>query len=187
MIGGTPKAKKLLFAKATNAYSIVGLAEEYMIRNALTASGRFQLDDNPIGVGSYRHSGYFMASTHGTPTAITLTAADNGTLQVANHSAKTAYTLPAISTVGIGLRFSFIAVNNTGFSITSAAGDDIIGYNDIAADSLTWDQTGLVIGTMVTLECIPTTGTTPYTPKWMVSVQSATTAAGVTTLPVMTS
>lgn len=182
-VGGTLKAKSLLIAKGSNSFGLAGTAEEFFVRQQLTATGRFQLDDQIQGSTNgwlaYQH-----ASLQTNPAAITLTSAQNNTLCIANHSALTAYTLPSVTSTGIGMKFGFVALTNTGFSVSSSPADRLVWYNDAAADTVTYDSTGTTIGTILVAECIPSDPTdSVYTPKWILYNMSAVTTAGAATIP----
>lgn len=181
-VAGTLKASALLIAKASNAYGLAGTVEEYMVRNALTDTGRFQLDDQLQGAAS-RWAAYQFASLQTDPTAITLTAAQNGTLCLGNHSALTTYTLPAPV---VGLRYGFFAQTNTGIAIQAATNGDLQFYNDAAGNKVTFSTNVKTIGAMIVAECIPTVSTTTLGPKWMLSFQGMPTTDGTALFPVYT-
>lgn len=80
----------------------------------------------------------------------TVTAADNGTLfTTVGASGSVTFTLPALAA---GLRYEFMAGADQNMVVMSAAGDDIITFNDLAADSLTFSTSGEKIGAWVALE-----------------------------------
>ncbi len=72
----------------------------------------------------------------------TVVAADAGTLFTA--SAAAVFTLPALA-AGLG-PFGFLNLADANMGVASAAGDDIVWLNDVAADSLTFSTTSEKIG-----------------------------------------
>jgi hypothetical protein len=106
-----------------------------------TLSPRFVFDDN--FVGNYRFPGTRFA----TKTAdYTVVAADNFTL-FDNTGAVGAvnFTLPALAN---GYLFGFRVAADQSVTVTSAAGNDIIAFNDNAASSVAFSTGGAKVGGM---------------------------------------
>lgn len=81
----------------------------------------------------------------------TLTADESGVM-FTNRGASAAitFTLPAVSGLPIGTRYSFQGVSATGFTVASnGSSDNILTLNDAAADSITCTTTSKIIGAAV--------------------------------------
>lgn len=178
-VGGTLKAKSLLVAELGNALGLAGRDEEFFVRQQLTATGRFQLDDQ-VGGSTNGWLAYQHASLQTTPAAITLTTGQNNTLCLANHSALTAYTLP---TPKIGLRYGFAALTATGMSISSSPADKLLWYNDVDVDTIQFDSAGTTIGTIIVAEAVPYDPADLSDARWLLYNMSAVSTAGAATIP----
>lgn len=145
------------------ASSLVGL--DNMSRKQLEAGGILFDDTRGSGFGIPYIRELNKAADY------TVVAADNGTLFTA--SAAVNFTLP---TLAAGLHFLFYNDADSNMTVTSAAGDDLIVFNDVAADSVAFSTAGGKIGGSV--EVIANQAGT----KWRVFSRSA----GANTITVVT-
>lgn len=106
--------------------NLIGL--DAMARSALKKQG-FVFDDAPTVVADagqeYVGPKYVTADT-------TLTSSDSGKLIVSNGSALT-HTLPTLAN---GLVIDIMNIHDSAFTVSSAAGNDIIAVNDVAASTV---------------------------------------------------
>ncbi len=85
--------------------------------------------------------------------AYTITAAESGTL-FTNRGATAAvtFTLPAVTGLPIGTKYSFYGVSAYGYTVASNGSlDNIVSKNDVAADSITATTTSLMISAAVSV------------------------------------
>ena len=108
-------------------------------------------------------------------TTKTLVAADNGKHFLSLAAGN--YTLPANNAANVGFTVMISQITDANLVITSAAGDDIIGLNNAAADTITFSTANEKIGTRVMVQLIYTAASTR---RWIVHNLGATTqvAAG---------
>lgn len=139
--------------------SLVGHADEYLVRRALADAG-FVFDDDPMGYLAGRGERVYQA----TGTAETLTASQNGSLVVASNAAAETITLPAIK---VGLSFDILRTGDQNLIVTSPEGDNIIVGNDLSADSVTFSTAGQRIGARLRMRCIYVNVSGTMTPKWL--------------------
>jgi len=79
----------------------------------------------------------------------TVLPGDNGNLFTnAGASAAIVFTLPALGPL---YKFGFIVIAGQNVSIASAAGDDIVTFNDAAADQISFETSNELIGGYVEL------------------------------------
>ena len=146
-----------------------GLKYVSAIRNWL--HGRFLLDDDIAGVQSGGWGGWSRvmdvslhpSATGGPPvSALTLTNADNGTFfHTAAVGGNFTITVPTAAS-SIGMRFG---VYHAGGALTydiivDTVNGQLIGFNDLAGDSLTWGGDTTAVGACATFVCISAT-------KWL--------------------
>lgn len=78
--------------------------------------------------------------------AYTVSAADSGTVfTTRGASAAVTFTLPAVAS-GSGCVFTFISAANFAMTVASAEGDNIVTFNDAAADSIALSTANEIIG-----------------------------------------
>ena len=83
--------------------------------------------------------------------AYTVTAEESGVI-FTNRGGTVAYTftLPAVTNLPIGTRYTFIGTNAYGFTVASNGSlDNILSLNDVAADSITCTTASKIIGARV--------------------------------------
>lgn len=81
----------------------------------------------------------------------TITAEESGVI-FTNRGASAAitFTLPAVSNLPIGTKYSFYGISATGFTVASnGSSDNILTMNDATADSITCTTTSRIIGASV--------------------------------------
>ena len=79
-------------------------------------------------------------------TATTVTADDSGSLFIDKSTSTHTYTLPAIA-LGAGKAFMFFKLGTGTMTIASAGSlDNIVAFNDVAADSVSFGTTNEKIG-----------------------------------------
>lgn len=115
-------------------------------RRQLLASGKFIFSDEDAGKPGFLGLPLREIAKDDDYTVL---ASDNGTLFTTLGAAgAVVFTLPAIAQ---GLAFEFLNLVDQNMSIVSAAGDDIVWVDDLAADSLTFVTTDQKIGAHVLL------------------------------------
>jgi hypothetical protein len=132
LIGGTPKASGLLVTNGAAVEAVVGSGLEALIRAQMQP--RFQFDDMYFGnsLGGFRR--IVLSSTVAVANAYTVTDADQDTLFVADAACN--FTLP--TRVVVGARFAFFNLTDAAMVLTSqGSNDNIVGYSDQQADTLT--------------------------------------------------
>ena len=134
------KAKELLIQGS----ALVGHTDEFLARRQLWGMGCI-LDDDTNGQKAGAQTRYIEKITD-----YTVVAADNGTV-FTSTTADTNYTLP---TLAAGLEFEFVQTADFELAVTSAAGDDIIGGNDVAGDSITFTTASEQIGARVKFKSV---------------------------------
>lgn len=151
MVGGPVKASGLIIPGQSSA-GIAGQALEHLIRTQMSANGAFQFDDGLFGNawGGWSNTRIMTGAAQ----AFTIVAGSglNNCLfrcQCTGGPPGIAFTLPAPA---IGLRYGFYAENDAGFSVTGAAANQLIGYNNAAtASTITVDTTAKSIGCLIEL------------------------------------
>jgi hypothetical protein len=135
-ISGSNQNKLLavIVAGPIKAAKVYGL--DYLARSQ--SKGRFLFDDdlNAVQIG-WRHE---QAKT----SDYTIVAADTGKL-FTNTGATGAVTF-TLPTLAAGLVFDFFVVADQNVTVASAAGDDMVIFNDVAADSAAFSTAGQLIG-----------------------------------------
>lgn len=144
--------------------ALVGHADEYLARRRLAEIG-FKLDDDPQ---NYKSGLTLRRATKATD--YTVVASDNGT-QFHAITANATFTLPAIKA---GLSFDFIRMSDHNLVVTSAAGDDVVVGNDLAADSVTYSSSGNKIGARIKVTAMYVSGTL----KWVAEIVPAPFSTG---------
>lgn len=149
----------------------MGRLTEWAIRvkssqlGGLDAIARAQLSDRFIFDDDL--AGYFMEFFREIPKTAdyTVLASDRGTM-FTNTGAVGAvnFTLP---TLAPGLKYGFRVVADQSVTVTSAAGDDIVAFNDASADSVAFSTGGAKVGGVFIVQS-NAAGT-----KWYVDVRSA--------------
>jgi hypothetical protein len=169
LVGRAPlKARKLLIEGTV----LVGDTDEYQARRELAKAG-FVLDDDPQNFLSGLHQRIVRVTGAG---AYVVTASQNGSLIIFSNAAAVAITLPALIP---GLEFDLLREGDEEIVVSSAAGDDIIVGNDLAADSITFTTAGNHIGAMVNVKSLYVGGTL----KWLLTLPNVPIGTGVNTLP----
>lgn len=121
--------------------ALVGHAYEYLARAQLHMAG-FVLDDDPMGY----LSGLVGRTEWDTTTALTPTAAQNGTTFYLSNAAAVAVTLP---TIKAGLRYTFIRTADEEMTVTGT-GALLVG-NSSTAGTITFTTAGQQIGAQVSV------------------------------------
>ena len=124
-----------------NGTAFTSSSYEHLARRQLVVGGRYLLSDNISN----------QAAALGLPiverakaTDYTVTTSDMGVLFTNTGAAGAVnFTLPAIEA---GLAFEFQVVADQDLTVTSAAGDDMVAFNDAAADSVAFSTAGQKIG-----------------------------------------
>lgn len=118
-----------------------------LARRQLERSGKFNFTDDPSSAAR----GIISAAFEVTKTAAyTITAADNGTrFDTTGATASVTLTLPAIAS---GLEFNVRSNAATAVIVSSAAGSDIIGPNNLTASNLAYSTSGQIIGGLVNIK-----------------------------------
>lgn len=156
LVGRAPvKARKLLIEGTV----LLGDTDEYLARRALAKAG-FVLDDDPFNYLSGQNQRVVRATGAG---AYAITASQNGSLLIFSNAAAVAVTLPTLIP---GLAFDILREGDEEIVVASAAGDDIIVGNDLAADSITFTAAGNHIGAMVHVESLYVGGVL----KWLMTL-----------------
>ena len=138
--------------------NLVGL--DLLAREQL--SRHFMFDDSVIGTHGVLNVPVRQITKTADYTAVT---ADNGTLfDNAGASATVNITLP---TLAVGLAMGISVVADQTLTITSAAGNDIVAFNDASASSLSFGTSSAKVGGQLWLMANPA-GT-----KWLVQNRSA--------------
>lgn len=170
LIGGNIKAGSLIIDGASSTLGIDGKPDEHYVRGLM--SGRYIFDDSyHQWVGGTLMGGWkkIMAKT----TDYTVLEVDNGALFTNNGAAGAVnFTLPAI-TNSRGQRFGFYVATDQTLTVTSAAGNDLLMYNDIAGSSVSFGTASRKVGGM--FEVIGMDNT-----KWMVRTSMADAAQTIT-------
>jgi len=170
LLAGSMKAADLLI----EGTAFTSSTAEHLARRQMVGSGRFIIDDDPLGGAAFLGGALKNKTVTGDTT---VTAADNGTRFVAT-TADADFTLP---TLEAGLVFEFLRASDHELKVTSAAGDDLIVGNDLAADSVTFTTASEQIGVLVRVEAIYV-GTTL---KWLVTYPLPPLGTGVTGGPTL--
>ena len=119
--------------KASGLVGIDGLAREQM-------RAAFQFDDELPGRGWFPFAGrQFQNKT----TNYVVVASDNGTIFTTTGGTGTNFTLPTLAS---GLSFMFYNSVDQNMTVTSAAGNDMFAFNDLAASSVAFSSGGAKIG-----------------------------------------
>lgn len=137
MVGGCLKADSLLIPGASD-YGIVGHANEFLVRSQ--AYGRFMFDDMVFGspFGSWQRVVTKTAN-------YTVQESDNNTLfTTRGATAAVEFTLPVTSRRG--LRFGFYNAADQNMKVTAGTPDTLVVFNDIAADSISYETANARIG-----------------------------------------
>lgn len=139
--------------------------DEFYVRQRLMARG-FLFDDD-------FDQKLYAPVLHGREKVVTgdttVTAADNGTLFiVSGSSGATIFTLP---TFEAGLTFEFLQLDDQNMTIASASSsDNIVGKNDVAADSIAFSTMSEKLGAHVRLRSLEVSA------KWMTDLLCSCTA-----------
>lgn len=112
-----------------------------------------------------------MTNVQAAATTLTPTTAQSGSRFIVTNAAAVAITLPAVAE---GLIYEFVRAADEEMVVASAAGDDMIAGNDLAADSVTFTTASQHIGAIVRVEGI-LVGTTA---KWLVTIPQAPFSTG---------
>lgn len=153
--GGRLKSRMLLI----EGTAFLASTDRYLARRALARAG-FVLDDDPFNYLSGLNQRVIRVTGAG---AYAVTAAENGSLLIFSNAAAVAVTLPTLIP---GLEFDILREGDEEIVVASAAGDDIIVGNDLAADSITFTTAGNHIGAMVHVKSMYVGGTL----KWLMTV-----------------
>lgn len=135
---------KIAVAGRARAGDCINLDQQ--ARNALSL--RFQFDDDypgPVGVP--------FGKVITKAADYTVVAADNGALFItAGASGAVTFTLP---TIAAGLRFQFYNVVDQNMAVASAgSSDNIVGMNDLGADSITFSTSSQKIGACLEVQAV---------------------------------
>ena len=95
-------------------------------------------------------------------TATTIADDESGITYLLSNAASVTMTLPAIA-VGGGQEFIFYRVADEALIITSAEGDNIVGFNELAADTITFTTATEHIGACILIRSVDVAGT----PLWL--------------------
>lgn len=125
--------------------NLIGL--DARARNSLAKQG-FNFDDATTAKVA---CGSTFAGTRYVTATETLTSADYGKLIVSNGSGAVVLTLPALSN---GATIEVLNVADQNFSVVSAAGNDMIGVNDLSASSIVVATSSMKIGARLKFEAI---------------------------------
>jgi len=137
LFGGNVKVKGLVQAALTSA-GIVGTDNEYVIRNQMSRSFRF--DDDPVGYNTLEPR-YMRAQA----TDYTVTEADRGTHFTTDGAAgAVTFTLPTVAKKDLAYWFTNTVDQN--MIVVAGTPDTIITQNDIAADSVALQTASQKIG-----------------------------------------
>ena len=142
LVSGIIDPAKLIIG-ANSTRGIVGDAFEYAVRKQLAGCGNFIMEDRPVEMplGSWTHEAAKTAD-------YTLTEADRDILWTNEGDADAInFTLPA--TAKKDLAYYFYVVADFNFTITAGTADTMIVHNDIAADSISFQTAGELIGNHV--------------------------------------
>jgi len=149
MVRGLVDPTRLLLG-GNASYSIVGNANEYLIRGQLQQLG-FYLQEDPSITSLYRTTTFF---DHGYSNVVaktadyTVSAYESGTLFTTRGAAGAVnFTLPA--TPAKGLVFSFYNAANQNLTVTSGTADTMTVFNDLTADSVAFSTASAKIGGMI--------------------------------------
>lgn len=159
------KVRKLLIEGA----AFVGHVDEYLARRQLAAA-HFILDDDPFGYKAGQGNRVLRV----TGTTKTVTADENGTLQIFSNAAAVTVTLPAIKS---GLIYDFLREGDEEIVVVSPTADNVIVINDASADGVTFTTAGEQIGAQIRVESIYV-GTTL---KWRMTLPYVPFNTGVNT------
>lgn len=130
-------------------------------RAQLGQTGKFFFDDDPNNKPGLPLFGGMRVVNKAAD--YTVTAADNGTVfTTGGATAAVNFTLP---TVTAGYGFLFVNTVNQNMTVTSAAGNDIVTFNDLAASSIAFSTANQKIGGTVLLQS--TISTVADTPQWI--------------------
>lgn len=169
LVGRAPiKARKLL----VQGTALPSATDQYLARRQLAKLG-FVLDDDTPNWLSGLNQRVVRVTAAG---AYAVTASQNGALIIFSNAAAVAITLP---TLVPGLAFDLLREGDEEIVVSSAAGDDIIVGNDLAADSITFTTAGNHIGAMIHVESLYV-GTDL---KWLLTLPNVPIGTGVNTLP----
>jgi hypothetical protein len=134
-------------------------------------SNRFIFDDDLLGRS--RFCGAAMGSLEITGDTTLTAASHNGRLLVCT-TADADLTLPAVTTYGFAC--TVLRYSNHELIITSAAGNDIVVGNDVAASTVTFTTSGQQIGLVIDIQQIVASATE----KWLVTYRQPIFGTGVT-------
>lgn len=139
MIGGNVRASALVIP-GESAAGIDGKDKELQVRAALTQTGRFLLDDEFQGncFGGWQRIVTKAAD-------YTVVEADNNTLFL-NSTQAINLTLPAPRP---GFRIMIYGIADFTIKVTAAVAGQLIAYNDAAANSVSFETAGQILGTAI--------------------------------------
>ena len=141
---------------------------DLQVQSQLVRQGWMPSGNGPDGVAFLLHP---MGVERVSATTKTLVAADNGKHFVSLAAGN--YTLPANTAANVGFTVMISQITDANLVITSAAGDDIVALNNIAADTVTFSTGGEKIGTRVMVQLIYTAASAR---RWIVHNLGGTTA-----------
>ncbi len=150
MVRGLVDPTRLLVPGGAS-YSIVGNANEYLIRSQLLRLG-FYLQEDPSTTSLFRTSGFMGDFTQiSAKTAdYTVSAYESGTLFTTRGAGGAVnFTLPA--TAAKGLVFSFFNAANQNMTVTAGTADTMTVFNDLTADSVAFSTASAKVGGMITV------------------------------------
>jgi len=120
--------------------------DEFLARQLLQAGGSI-LDDDPQGY----LAGAAQRVEQVTGTTDTLTESQNGTTFFYNNAASVTVTLP---TIKAGLEFEIWRTGDEALIVTSAEGDNIVGDNGLAFDTITYTTATEHLGAYVKIRAV---------------------------------
>ncbi len=129
-------------------------------RAQLAQTGKFTFNDDPNNKPALPLFGGMRVVNKSAD--YTVTSADNGTVfMTGGATAAVNFTMPAIVS---GLAYLFINSSNQNMTVTSAAGNDIVTFNDAAASSISFQTANEKLGGTVLMHS--TISTVADTPQW---------------------
>lgn len=172
IVRGLLKSGSLIIPGNASA-GIAGDKYEFQVRQGLTGTGHFQLDDTVYGnnkdVPFAGYSRHILSSAVQVGNAYTLTLADHDTLFIVDSAAggETLFTLPAVTACN-GFRAGFYSISNSGMKIIAPAGK-LVAYNNAAATSIEIATNNQSIGAYIEIIGAFTTQTAGVvsTPKYL--------------------
>lgn len=149
LVGGLLKSTSILIP-GNSSYSILSDALEWEVRRQLKFN--FMLD-NPVHAkqldSDHRGMRRVIDLDASAPHAYTVKTTDHDLLfTTLGGTGASTFTLPAVAK-NRGLRYSFFNAVDQDMTVASAAGDDIITFNDVAADSVAFSTTNEKVGAYV--------------------------------------